>query len=168
MPRYINAPNNRRKRIPIEDFVTTQQPLLTLIQSPLTPDLNRPPSEVPSVRYLTIVHVPEANHLRVPRLAEMITRFITEVTTKFNPFSPRAKTARIFLSLLPPNARQAGMKINTTLYPRGSKERSVLSLKFKDGKEMKLDTEKLQIKDVMEEVDRHSRILGRQEELTAN
>jgi len=37
-----------------------------------------------------------------------------------------------------------------------------------DGKEMQLDTEKLGIKDVMEEVDRHSRILHRQEELTGN
>ncbi|KAI9866581.1 MAG: 39S ribosomal protein L44, mitochondrial [Trichoglossum hirsutum] len=115
----------------------------------------------------------------------MITRFITDVTTKFNPFSPRAKTARIFLSLLPPNARQMGMKISTTLLPKDSKESSwvVTGSKYaerklanpsdlpwpsEDGKEMTLDSEKLRIKDVMEEVDRHSRILGRQEELTAN
>jgi large subunit ribosomal protein L53 len=37
-----------------------------------------------------------------------------------------------------------------------------------DGKEMKLDTEKLGIKGVQEEVDRHSRILARQEELTGS
>jgi len=97
----------------------------------------------------------------------MITKFLTDVTTKFNPFSPRSKTPRIFLSLLPPNARQT-MKINTTLLPRNSREGSVLNLKFKDGKEMNLDTEKLKIKEVMEEVDRHSRILSRQEELTGN
>lgn len=34
-----------------------------------------------------------------------------------------------------------------------------------DGKEMQLDTEKLKIKDVMEEVDRHSRRLNRQADL---
>lgn len=39
---------------------------------------------------------------------------------------------------------------------------------LEDGKEMKLDSEKLGIKGVMEEVDRHSRILARQEELTGN
>lgn len=39
---------------------------------------------------------------------------------------------------------------------------------IEDGKEMKLDTEKLKIKDVMEEVDRHSRMLHRQEELTGS
>ena len=33
---------------------------------------------------------------------------------------------------------------------------------------MELDTEKLSIKDVMEEVDRHSRGLGRQADLTGN
>ena len=36
-----------------------------------------------------------------------------------------------------------------------------------DGKEMDLDTDKMNIKDVAEEVDRHSRILNRQAELTA-
>ncbi|KFZ01911.1 hypothetical protein V501_09726 [Pseudogymnoascus sp. VKM F-4519 (FW-2642)] len=37
-----------------------------------------------------------------------------------------------------------------------------------DGMEMKLDSEQLGIKGVMEELDRHSRILARQEELTGN
>lgn len=35
-----------------------------------------------------------------------------------------------------------------------------------DGKEMKLDLEKLKIRDVEEEVNRHSRLLARQEELS--
>jgi len=59
------------------------------------------------------------------------------------------------------------MKINTTLLPRQNREGSSLSLKFKDGKEMKLDTEKLKIADVIEEVDRHSRLLNRQADLKA-
>ena len=37
-----------------------------------------------------------------------------------------------------------------------------------DGMQMKLDAEKLGIKGVVEEVDRHSRMLSRQEELTGN
>lgn len=83
------------------------------------------------------------------------------------------------------------MKINTKLLPRTSKDRSYVELKFstvlplridwtcllrlnnanvalEDGKQMKLDAEKLGIKGVAEEVDRHSRILSRQEELTGN
>lgn len=59
----------------------------------------------------------------------MITRFITEVSTVFNPFSPKAKTARLFLSVLPPNARQT-MKIDTKILPRASKEPSLVRLKF--------------------------------------
>ncbi len=39
---------------------------------------------------------------------------------------------------------------------------------LEDGKEMELDPEKLNIKGVMEEVERHSRILGRQEALLGN
>ena len=116
---------------------------------------------------------------------KMITRFITEVSTTFNPFLPRAKTARLFLSFLPPNARQT-MKIDTKLLPRTSRDPSFIKLKFsklylkpparffpdtgiaEDGKQMKLDAEKLGIKGVVEEVDRHSRILSRQEELNGN
>ena len=60
---------------------------------------------------------------------KMITRHITAVTTKFNPFSRDARTARIFLSMLPPNARTA-MKIDTKILARDSKEPSTLHLKF--------------------------------------
>ncbi|KAI1419276.1 39S ribosomal protein L53/MRP-L53-domain-containing protein [Xylaria sp. FL1777] len=95
----------------------------------------------------------------------MITRFITEVNTKFNPFSLRSRSTRLFLSYLPPKARAQGMQINTTLLPRTSAEPSTLSVKFKDGKEMKLDGEILGIKGIIEEVDRHSRALQKQADL---
>ncbi|KAI1202397.1 39S ribosomal protein L53/MRP-L53-domain-containing protein [Nemania serpens] len=96
----------------------------------------------------------------------MITRFITEVNTKFNPFSMRSRATRLFLSYLPANARAQGMQINTTLLPRASIEPSALSVKFKDGKEMKLDGETLGIKGIIEEVDRHSRALQKQADLS--
>ncbi|CAI4216718.1 unnamed protein product [Parascedosporium putredinis] len=95
----------------------------------------------------------------------MITKFMTEVSTKFNPFSPAARSARLFLSLLPPNARQT-IAVKTTLLPRASTEPSSLNVKFKDGKEMSLDCEKLGIKSLTEEVDRHSRKLQKQADLT--
>ncbi|KAI4125078.1 MAG: hypothetical protein LQ338_004465 [Usnochroma carphineum] len=97
----------------------------------------------------------------------MITRFITEVSTVFNPFKKPGKTCRVFLAHLPANARQS-MKINTKVLAKDSKEPSVLKLKFKDGKEMQLDTEKLSVNDVMAEVDRHSRLLKRQADLSGN
>ncbi|KAF2013385.1 hypothetical protein BU24DRAFT_424388 [Aaosphaeria arxii CBS 175.79] len=98
----------------------------------------------------------------------MITRFITDVRVKFNPFSPRSKPARIFLSLIPPSARAEGMKIESKILPRASKEPSTLALKFKDGKEMNLELDKMRIPEVMEQVNRHSRILARKEELSGN
>ncbi|KAL5116918.1 39S ribosomal protein L44, mitochondrial [Pleosporales sp. CAS-2024a] len=98
----------------------------------------------------------------------MITRFLTDVRVTFNPFSLRSKPARLFLSLIPPNARADGMKIESKMLPRTSKEPASLAVKFKDGKEMTLDLDKMRITDVMEEVDRHSRQLARKEELSGN
>ncbi|RDW74005.1 hypothetical protein BP5796_07447 [Coleophoma crateriformis] len=92
---------------------------------------------------------------------------MTEVSTAFNPFSPRAKTARLFLSFFPADARQR-IKMTTKILPRASKDRSFVQVKFNDGKEMKLDAEKLGIKGIIEEVDRHSRSLNRANELNGN
>ncbi|KAI1328290.1 39S ribosomal protein L53/MRP-L53-domain-containing protein [Xylariaceae sp. FL0255] len=113
----------------------------------------------------------------------MLTRFITEVNTRFNPFSLRSRATRLFLSNLPPNARAMGMQINTVLLPRTSTEPNSISVKFsaaapcphvaptplitaaEDGKEMKLDSETMGIKSIIEEVDRHSRFLQKQADL---
>ncbi|MDI1488414.1 MAG: 39S ribosomal protein L44, mitochondrial [Ramalina farinacea] len=97
----------------------------------------------------------------------MITKHLSEVTTKFNPFSKQAKTCRIFLATLPANARQT-MKINSKVLPRDTDAKSELKIKFKDGREMQFDPDKHSIKDVAEEVDRHSRVLNRQAELAGS
>lgn len=60
----------------------------------------------------------------------MLTRFITDVSTRFNPFSAKAKAARLFLSFLPPDARSNGMNITTQLLPRNSTETPMLYVKF--------------------------------------
>lgn len=60
----------------------------------------------------------------------MITRFITEVNTKFNPFSIRSRATRLLLNNLPPYVRQNGMLVNTTLLPRNSTEPATLHVKF--------------------------------------
>ncbi|EMC95264.1 hypothetical protein BAUCODRAFT_123727 [Baudoinia panamericana UAMH 10762] len=96
----------------------------------------------------------------------MLTKYLTAVSTAFSPFNARSgKTARNFLALLPPNARSR-MAIDVKMFARADVDKPAsLSLKFKDGKEMKLDLEKLKLKDIQVEVDRHSRLLKRQEEL---
>lgn len=60
----------------------------------------------------------------------MIARFLTNVRVQFNPFSVRAKPARLFLSLIPPDARSNGMVIETKMLPRTSKEPPTLDVKF--------------------------------------
>ncbi|KAK3341599.1 39S ribosomal protein L53/MRP-L53-domain-containing protein [Lasiosphaeria hispida] len=95
----------------------------------------------------------------------MITHFITNVSTRFNPFSAGAKSARLFLTSLPPSARANGMSIVTELLPRTSTAASTLHIKFKDGKQLNLDCENLGIKSIVEEVDRHSRALQKQADI---
>ncbi|OAA32560.1 ribosomal protein L44 [Moelleriella libera RCEF 2490] len=95
----------------------------------------------------------------------MITKFMTEITAKFNPFSACAKPARLFLTYLPPNARANGTVINTSVLPRNSTETSSVKVKFKDGKELQFDCGKTNIKGLVEEVDRHSRQLQKAADL---
>lgn len=59
----------------------------------------------------------------------MITKFMTEVTAKFNPFSACAKPARLFLTQIPPGQRLA-MVVQSTLLPRTAKEPSSIFVKF--------------------------------------
>lgn len=44
----------------------------------------------------------------------------------------------------------------------------LLTIGLEDGKEMQLDLEKMKIKDIQTEVDRHSRMLRRAEDLAGN
>ncbi|KAK5172124.1 39S ribosomal protein L44, mitochondrial [Saxophila tyrrhenica] len=96
----------------------------------------------------------------------MLTKYITSVSAKFSPFNSRSgKTARNFLALLPPNARST-MAIDVQMLGQNAAATPAsLALKFKDGKEMSLDLEKMKIKEIQVEVDRHSRVLRRKEEL---
>ncbi|KAL8791540.1 MAG: hypothetical protein Q9195_005868 [Heterodermia aff. obscurata] len=94
----------------------------------------------------------------------MNTKFITNVSVKFNPFKRSSNACRFFLAQLPANARTT-MKISTTILLRDSQEESMLHIKLKNGKELSLDTEKLKIEDIIQEVERHSRALNRQAEL---
>ena len=61
----------------------------------------------------------------------MLTKYITSVRTTFSPFNGRSgKTARIFLSSLPSNARsQMAIEVNA-LGRNAAAEPAVLALKF--------------------------------------
>lgn len=118
----------------------------------------------------------------------MITKHLTSLTATFNPLSPLSshRIPRLLLSFIPPAAR---LKISTTILPSSSTTPSEVVLGFRDGKVLRfvelsgrgrrkgkelqggdgvLDLGRLGIKDVVEEVDRHSRALQRQAELSGN
>ncbi|KKA26409.1 hypothetical protein TD95_001381 [Thielaviopsis punctulata] len=95
----------------------------------------------------------------------MITKFMTEITTRINPFCTSSRATRLFLSQIPPNARMEGLVVNNTTLPRGSTEKPMLRVKFKDGKVMDLDCTSSTIKGLTEEVDRHSRALQKKADL---
>ncbi|KAH9815711.1 54S ribosomal protein L44, mitochondrial, partial [Teratosphaeria destructans] len=98
--------------------------------------------------------------------AKMLTKYITSVRTTFSPFNARSgKTARNFLACLPPNAR-SNMAIEVNMLGQQDAHKTAdLVIAFKDGQEMKMDLEKMKLRDVQTEVDRHSRVLRRKEEL---
>ncbi|RDA88145.1 hypothetical protein CP532_6780 [Ophiocordyceps camponoti-leonardi (nom. inval.)] len=97
----------------------------------------------------------------------MITKYLTEVTAKFNPLSKCSKPARLFLTYLPPDIRTKGTSVSTKLLPRESKESSSVMVKFKDGRELKFSCEKYNIKGIVEEIDRLSRQLQKAEDIAA-
>jgi hypothetical protein len=64
-----------------------------------------------------------------PISTTMISNFITNVSAKFNPFARSQRMPRIFLSMLPPDARTS-IKITVAQLPRESVEKGSLSLTF--------------------------------------
>ncbi len=111
----------------------------------------------------------------------MKTTYITSINAIFNPFTHSGAVPRLFLQLLPVKAHK-DMKIVQQVLPRSSPAPAKLELSFKDGKIMKWtwggqqvqqqaqapgQTErKIGLPDIIEEVNRHARILGRKEELS--
>lgn len=108
----------------------------------------------------------------------MKTAYLTHLTLAYNPFLRTSKVPRLFLTLLSPKAHKS-IQIKSTQYPRASTQPAFLELGFKDGKKLRYewseqglqqgqekDKEKIvKLEDVVYEVDRHARILGRKEEL---
>jgi large subunit ribosomal protein L53 len=60
----------------------------------------------------------------------MMTKYLTEITARINPFSKRARSARVLLSLVGGEARARGLLVRSVVLPRASREPPVLELKF--------------------------------------
>ena len=92
--------------------------------------LNASSSKFPAYTNFGCIDQTDAALFTYSILPRMITKFMTEITAKFNPFSACAKPARLFLTLVPPDARANGTIINTTVLARTSTEPSSVSVKF--------------------------------------
>lgn len=130
----------------------------------------------------------------------MQTRYLTSLTTHFNPLStsPAHRIPRLLLSRLPSSALAANgapLPVTTKILPRSTREPARLVIGFKGGETLEfveltkrragrqaagegektaapaaaregvMDLGKLGIKDVLEEVSRRCRILGRKDQI---
>ncbi len=95
----------------------------------------------------------------------MITKYFTKVVVKFNPFGPEAKSARIFLSQIPPSLRGI-CAVDFELLDAQSKNKPTVQVTFKDKTVMEGDPVTLKIADFANLFDRHSRKLQFQEEIS--
>lgn len=84
----------------------------------------------------------------------MITKYFANVLVKFNPFSMGAKSARIFLSRMPPTA-----KIDFKLLNNPSDQQEI-KVAFKDKHVMTVDPSTMTVADLGDYFDSHSRKLA--------
>ncbi|CUS20324.1 LAQU0S01e04082g1_1 [Lachancea quebecensis] len=95
----------------------------------------------------------------------MITKFFTKVSVKFNPFGKEAKSARLFLSAIPPAQRLSGTSIKNELLTGGSSKTPTVKVTFKDKTEMEVDPTNLTFKELGNYFDRYSRKLSLKESI---
>jgi large subunit ribosomal protein L53 len=85
----------------------------------------------------------------------MITKYFTSVKVRFDPFSPSSRPARLFLSRLPSHT-----KVDLKVLPRDSTEEAFLEVTYKDKKVLKGDLNKMNIADLGQHFNSHSRKLA--------
>ncbi|KAH3902806.1 probable 54S ribosomal protein L44, mitochondrial [Saccharomycodes ludwigii] len=97
----------------------------------------------------------------------MITKYFTKILTRFDPFGAEAKTARLFLSSIPPLQRNTTTSIKNELLTNNTKgnQKPLIKVTFKDKKEFEYDPSALTFKELGALLDRHSRQLSLKESI---
>ncbi|KAK9478323.1 hypothetical protein V1514DRAFT_331628 [Lipomyces japonicus] len=95
----------------------------------------------------------------------MITKYFTEILVRLDPLSG-GKTARVFLSLLPPRQRNQ-IKLRTEFISANQPNEPIIKVTYKDGKVVEVNPAKLSVADAVEEFDRQSRKLLLKERIEA-
>lgn len=88
----------------------------------------------------------------------MITKYFATVTVKFNPFVASGRSARLFLSRVPSTS-----KINCKVLTNNTTEVPLIEVTFKDKHVMKADPETMNISDLANYFNTHSRKLAIQD-----
>lgn len=92
----------------------------------------------------------------------MITKYFSKVVVKFNPVGKENKVARVFLSSIPPKMRGACKITNQLIYGE-SAVKPVIQVTFKDKHFIEADPTKLNILELSNLLDGHSRKLAMKE-----
>lgn len=85
----------------------------------------------------------------------MITKYFTSVKVRFDPFSPTARPARLFLSRLP-----AQTKVDLKVLARDSTQEPYIEVTYKDKKTLQGDLHKMNIAELGDHFNAHSRKLA--------
>lgn len=97
----------------------------SLLSLPTTPRHHSPQGTPPPPRPPLRI----TNTTSTTTTTTMISTYLTSISAKFNPFARAQRMPRIFLSLLPPNARNS-IKISIAQFPQSSEEKALLNLTF--------------------------------------
>lgn len=122
----------------------------------------------------------------------MITKYFTKAVVKFNPFGKEgmwnfqhydldisnlltnqlefnvliiAKTARLFLSAIPPAQRTSGLQLQNEVLMAGSTVKPTVKVVFKDKTELQADPTNMNFTELSNYFDRHSRKLALKESI---
>ncbi|KAF9565950.1 39S ribosomal protein L44, mitochondrial [Mortierella alpina] len=101
--------------------------------------------------------------------AASMSKFLTQVKVSMAPFSPASKSAKIFLSRIITNdslAANPALKIVTQSHADVSKA-PLISITYKDGKTLDLQSGEMKVNDVLRQVGKHARKLQEKEDATA-
>ncbi|GMM35149.1 mitochondrial 54S ribosomal protein YmL44 [Saccharomycopsis crataegensis] len=96
----------------------------------------------------------------------MITKYFSKVVIKFNPMGKDGKVARVFLSSIPPSMK-GSCSIDSQVLLSSSKVEPTIKVTFKDKKTIEADPRNLNVQELGNLFDRHSRQLGLKDSLQA-
>lgn len=108
------------------------------------------------------------HHLKLPNTITNIIWFTVVLLLKHQSShlsSSTAKTARLFLSAIPPSQRTSGLQLQNEVLVSGSNKKPTVKVTFKDKTELEADPSSMNFMELGNYFDRHSRKLALKESI---